>query len=211
MGPRPTIVIAEGKQLVAEGLRKLLEPHFEVAGIATDSPTLLRLARERKPEAIVLDLSLPSPGTAELVRRLKALVPGAALIFLGERADAVSVREAFEAGGMSYVPKEAEVSELVHGVREALHGRRFVAVPSLRKEWNRKLNSASPGPELTARQRQILKLVVRGLTGKEIAAVLRISPKTVEFHKARIIERLGVRSTAELIRYALRRGLAENG
>lgn len=211
MGPRPTIVIAEGKQLIVEGLRKLLEPHFEVAGVATDTPALLRLARIRKPEAIVLDLFLPGPGAAELVRRLRELVPSAALIFLGERADAVSVREAFEAGGMSYIPKQAKVSELVHGIQEALHGRRFVAVPSLREEWNRKLKTAGRRPELTARQRQIVKLVARGLTGKEIAAVLRISPKTVEFHKARIVERLGVRSTAELIRYALRRGLAENG
>lgn len=204
-------MIADAKRLVVEGFRSLLEAYFEVTGIATDTGALLHLAREREPQAIVLNLFLPGLSGAELVRRLKAQAPGAVLIALGGNADPVSVREAFQLGAMAYVPKEAAPGELVRAIREALRGRRYVAAPAPQNGWDRESKAGGRRPGLTARQRQILALVAQGLSGKEIASRLGISPKTVEFHKAGIAERLGVRGTAELVRYALRRGLADDG
>jgi DNA-binding NarL/FixJ family response regulator len=201
-------LVADSHLLVLEGLRKLLEPDFKVVAIATDGQALVRLAQELKPQAIVLNLTLPLLSGVTAAHRLRRLLPGTALVFLGPSPDPACVREARNAGGTAYVPKQAAAGQLVRALREALRGQRFVAPPAPQQAWERAGRDVG---ELTARQREVLKLAAEGRTGKEIATALGISPKTVEFHKARIAERLGVRGTAELVRYALRRGLTNNG
>ncbi len=195
----PTVLMADDHALVAEGIGKLLEGHFELAGKFVDGYALVRAARELQPDLILADISMPNMSGIEAARQILRENPEARIIFITQHTDPQYVREAIRAGALGYVIKQSASSELLTALQWALEGRMYIS-PAIPPEA---LTASSLDDLLTARQREVLRLVADGLSAKQIAKVLTISTKTVEFHKAALMERLGVRSTAQLTRYAL--------
>jgi DNA-binding NarL/FixJ family response regulator len=209
---RPRVLIADDHALVVEGLRRILEPECEVAGAVEDGRTLLAAAEELKPDIILLDISMPLLNGIDAAHRLRDTVPGAKVIFVTMHADATYVTEAFRAGASGYVLKRCAAVELLNAIHEVLKGRAYVT-PLIRKDIpgelpGLRLGSGEVSGELTDRQREVVQLVAEGHPVKEIAAILGISRKTVAFHKANVMRRLGIRSTAELTKYALEHGIS---
>jgi DNA-binding NarL/FixJ family response regulator len=204
---RPRILIADDHQLVVEGLRKLLEDEFEVVGTVDNGHALLAAAGRLKPDVILADVSMPLLNGIDACARLRGLVPSSRVVVLTMHADR-SYAEAFKAGAAGYVLKRSATSELVRAIHTVLRGQRYVAraLPASILAGARLAGEARPG-HLTARQREVLQLVAEGRGAKQIAALLRISVKTVEFHKARLMDQLDLRSTAELTRYAVQHGI----
>jgi DNA-binding NarL/FixJ family response regulator len=205
------VLLADDHRLVAEGIRSLLEPHFEVVGIVPDGRELLLAARTLEPDVVVLDISMPFLNGIEAARQLRASNCAAKVVFLTMHHDATYAVRALEAGASGFVLKHSAASELITAIREALSGGTYITpriasgvLDSLRHGGT---SSALLSDELTPRQREVLQLVSEGRSAKEIAAVLGISRRTAEFHKARIMEAIGAESTAELIQYAIRTGM----
>ena len=206
---RPRLLIADDHRLLVEGYRKLLETEFDVVGEVEDGRALLELAPQLRPDVILLDVSMPLVNGIEAARRLKPLLPATKMLFVSMHADAQYVAEGFRAGGSGYLLKSCASSELVRAIHQVLNGRRYVT-PAIYTGELVQTAEVRPGttlPQLSPRQREVLQLVTEGQTAKEIAGRLRISVKTVEFHKTRIMRALRVRSVAELTRYAVTRGL----
>ena len=207
---RPRVLLADDHTLVVEGFRKLLEPEFDVVGAVEDGRTLLDVAPRLQPDVILLDISMPLLNGIDAARQLKKIVPHAKFIFVTMHADAAYVTEAFRAGGSGYLLKRSAATELIVAVREVLQGR-FYVTPLVAKELVEPLTAMSrrkgASPTLTLRQREVLQLIAEGRSNKEAAAILRVSVKAVEFHKSAIARRLGIRTTAELTKYAIEHGL----
>jgi DNA-binding NarL/FixJ family response regulator len=205
---RPSILIADDHVLVVEGLRRLLEDAFDVVGTVEDGRTLLTAAERLKPDVVLVDGSMPLLNGIDACARLRILVPSSRVVVLTMHADRSYAAEAFSAGAAGYVLKGSAPSELVRAIRTVLRGGRYVAraLPASVLARERLAGEALPG-HLTPRQREVLQLVAEGRGAKQIAAVLRISVKTVEFHKARLMDQLALRSTAELTRYAVQHGI----
>jgi DNA-binding NarL/FixJ family response regulator len=208
---RARLLLADDHTLLREGLRFLLEPEFEVAGSVEDGQALLAAAERLTPDVILLDISMPFLNGIDAARRLRKIVPSAKLIFLTMHADADYVAAAFRAGAAGYLLKRAAGSELLTAIRDVLNGRRYVS-PLLGSNTVELLIAATK-PEgkwphaLTPRRRQVLQLVAEGRTRKEIAELLSISVKTVEFHKAMIMRELNLRTSADFTMYAIEHGL----
>lgn len=208
---RPRLLLADDHAILLDGLRGLLESEFELVGAVEDGRALLTAAEQFQPDAIVLDISMPLLNGIEAARHLRKSVPNAKLILLTMHSEAPFVKEAFRVGVSAYVLKRSASSELITAIREVLKGRTYVT-PLITKNMLDLWLEGAMEPEklfrdLTPRQREVLQLVAEGHSIKEIAAILNVSPKTVEFHKYRIMEGLGVRTTAELTRYAIKYGL----
>ena len=209
---RPRVLLADDHCVVAEGLRSLLEPHFEVVGIVSDGRELLAAARKLDPDVVVLDISMPSLNGIDAARQLRAAGSRAKVVFLTMHREVTYAARALEAGASGFVLKHSATSELVTAIHEALKGGTYIT-PQIAGDL---LDSFRRGPAagaetpggLTPRQREVLQLVAEGRSAKEIAALLRISRRTAEFHKARLMETLGVQTTAELIQYAIRTGVS---
>jgi DNA-binding NarL/FixJ family response regulator len=209
---RPRVLLADDHFVVAEGLRSLLAPHFDVVGIVPDGRELLAAARALDPDVVVLDISMPSLNGIEAARQMRAANSRAKVVFLTMHREVAYAARALEAGASGFVLKHSAASELVTAIQEALKGGKYITpqiagdlLDSLRRGITA---GAEPSDELTPRQREVLQLVAEGRSAKEIAAALHISRRTAEFHKARLMETLGVRTTAELIQYALRTGVS---
>lgn len=204
---RPTIVLADDHKIVIEGLKKLLEPHFEIVGVAADGRELLSVAAREKPDVVLLDISLPVLNGIEVALRLRKQLPDTKLVFLTMHTDTTYLEDALHAGASGYVLKRCASGELQEAIRQALLGHTYIT-PELCPLITPK--SGKTPAELTAREREVLQLVAEGKSAKEIASVLRISSKTVAFHKTNIMKRLGLRTTAELTRFCVRHGIVEN-
>lgn len=213
---KPRILLADDHALLAEGVRKILEPHFEIVGIAENGRSLLELAENLRPDAVLVDVSMPLLNGIDAARQLRSLVPDSKIIFVTMHED--RALDAFEAGGSGYVLKHSAGSELVFAVEEVLAGR-FYVTPAVAKDVVRSAFSGDVtrdrGPEgrrgkdaLTPRQREVIQLVAEGKTVKEVAEILGISVKTVEYHKTRIMQTLDLHTTADLTKYAVSRGIA---
>ena len=205
---RPRVLLADDHTLVLDGLRKILEPECEVVGAVEDGRSLLAAAKQLQPDIILLDISMPLLNGVEAARRLRAVAPGAKVIFVTMHADATYVAGAFRAGASGYVLKRCASLELLKAINQVLSGREYVT-PLIGKD--RGELPGCPGEasgELTVRQREVVQLVAEGHPVKEIAAILNISRKTVAFHKSNVMRRLGIRSTAELTKYALDHGIS---
>jgi DNA-binding NarL/FixJ family response regulator len=209
---RPRVLLADDHRVVAEGLRSLLEPHFNVAGIVSDGRELVAAAKMLDPDVVVVDVSMPSLNGIDAARQLRTANSRAKVVFLTMHREVTYAARALEAGASGFVLKHSASSELVTAIREALKGGTYItpqiAGDLLHLLQREKAAQAKGGDELTPRQREVLQLIAEGRSAKEIAAVLGISPRTAEFHKARIMESLGVQSTAELIQHAMRIGLS---
>jgi DNA-binding NarL/FixJ family response regulator len=209
---RPRVLLADDHTLVLEGLRKILEPECDVVGSVEDGRSLLAAAEQLKPDIILLDISMPLLNGVEAARRLRNAMPGAKVIFVTMHGDATYVAGAFRAGASGYVLKRCASLELLNAIHQVLSGRSYIT-PLIRKDilhelpgWP--LGSGEASAELTVRQREVVQLVAEGRPVKEIAAILNISSKTVAFHKANVMRRLGIHSTAELTKYALEHGIS---
>ncbi len=207
------LLIADDHVLVLEGLARLLGTEFEIVGAAQDGLQLLAMAEHQRPEVIVIDVGMPGINGIEAARRLTKCVPLAKIVFVTQQLDPAYLHAAFAAGAMAYVAKQSASSELVAAIRLALSNRHYVTPLAGEKAYqfvslNPRTNPMEMfGAELTPRQREVLQMVAEGKSSKEIAGVLNISVKTVEFHRNRLMDELGVRTVAELTRYAMQRGI----
>jgi DNA-binding NarL/FixJ family response regulator len=206
---RPRVLLADDHALMVDGLRKLLERDFELVGAVHDGRALLAAARALRPDVILVDISMPRLNGIDAVRQLRVLVPESRLVIVTMHADPTYVAEAFKAGASAYLVKRSAVGELVEGIRAVLRGQRYVAraLPPRSGDARADRSAVRAAGLLTPRQREVLQLVAEGRLTKEIATWLGISVKTVEFHKARIMGRLDLHTTAELTRYALTHGI----
>lgn len=209
---RPRILLGDDHGLIIEGLRSLLAKEFEVVGVASNGRELIAETERLKPDAVLLDISMPILNGMEAARQIRNATPNVKLMFVTQKSDREYVRAALRIGVSGYILKQSVVGELVPALREVLAGHYYVA-PLLSKGipdamLHRRENPGELfGQSLTPRQREVLQLVAEGKSNKEIAAVLNVSIKTVDFHKARLTEELGLRTTAELTRYALEHGI----
>jgi DNA-binding NarL/FixJ family response regulator len=208
---RPRILLADDHTLVLDGFRKLLEEQYEIVGVAEDGRTLLQKARELQPDIVTLDISMPQLNGVDAARKLKKVLPRTHLIFVTMHDDPAYVNEAFKAGASGYLLKRSAGSELRQAIQSVMDGQCYVT-PLVAKGLVQSVISRGRPPvlqdkSLTARQREVLQLVAEGMTVKEIASTLNLSPKTVEFHKSQIMTQLDLHTTAELTKYALVHGL----
>lgn len=207
---RPRVLLADDHTLLLEGIRLMLQPEFELVGSAEDGRALLAAARKLKPDVILLDISMPLLNGIDAAVQLRKTCPFAKLIFVTMHADADYVREAFRSGASGYLLKRAAASELLTAIREVLKGNQYVSPLVTRSTFDSFLTSPWPVAKaqhtLTPRQREVLQLVAEGRSRKEIAGILQISVKTVEFHKSRLVRALQLKTPADFTRYAIKHG-----
>lgn len=208
---KPRILLADDHKIVVEGLRGLLEPAFELVGTAADGRQLLEMAERTQPDAVVADLSMPLLNGIDATRKLREANPAIKVIILTMHPDAVYASRALEAGASAYVLKHSAPDELVTAIRQALRGSTYVSDavrnPALEEWLDPSRRHVKPSLELTSRQKEVLQLLAEGKSAKEIGAILDISPRTVETHKYKMMDDLGVKTTAQLVQHALKHGL----
>ena len=211
MTRRTTVLIADDHEVVVEGLRRVLEREFDVVGAVADGLALVNTAEKIRPDVIVADVSMPRLNGIDAARQIRASSKRTKIVFLSMHPDVVYVAEALRAGGSAYVLKSSAGIEIVAAIREALRGGTFVtaAINRATVEAQMKRDQRLPDalPELSQRQREVVQMVSEGRSTKEIAGILNISPRTVEFHRYRAMQALGVRTLAELVQYAVKHRL----
>jgi len=210
-GRKTRLLIADDHTLVLEGLKRILETDFELVGMAENGRELLRKTQEFKQDVVLVDISMPMLNGIDATKQLLKTSPQTKVIFVTMHADADYVSEAFRAGASGYLLQRSAASELVTAIHEVTKGRYYVT-PLVTREALSPLFGVAPEPRklsstLTSRQREVLQLVAEGRSVKEIAVILKVSAKTVEFHKSALMDRLGIHTTAELTRYAIEHGL----
>ena len=208
MTSRPRILIADDHKLVAELCKRLLETEFDVVGIVFDGRDLVRAASELRPDVIVLDIAMPVLNGLDAGQQIKKSLPAVKLLYLTMNPDLEVAAEAFRRGAHGYLLKTCAARELVLGVREVLRGKSYMSPAALSRDLNflsrQDKNLIHEDDRLTERQREVLQLLAEGKVMKEVADILSVSPRTVAFHKYRMMEVLGAKNTAELVRYAIR-------
>ncbi len=208
---KPRLLLADDHELLLDGLKKLLEPEFEAVAAVCNGRDAVSAFDRLRPDLLLLDIGLPGLNGIETARQVMSIAPAARILFVTMQTDRIYVDDAFRAGAAGYVLKQSAGSELVEAIRTVLNGQHYVSPAIAAKlghiPFEKKPVELFGGP-LTSRQREVLQLVAEGKAMKEIAQILGISIRTVEFHKNRIREELGVRTTAELTRYAMHHGLA---
>lgn len=208
---RPRILIADDHTLVADLCRKLLETEFDVVGIVDNGRALVRAAVELTPDVIVVDIGMPVLNGLDGAEQAKELLPAVKLLFLTMNGDPELAAEAFRRGASGYLLKTCAASELVVAVRDVLRGKSYMsrtlpkeAINYLRRQDKKMVDDDT---RLTERQREVLQLLAEGKVMKEIGGMLNMTTRTVAFHKYRIMEVLGAKSNADLVRYAVRKHL----
>lgn len=207
---RPRVVLADDHPLMMDALKNLLEPDFEIVGTFTDGHALVEGAPKLNPNAIVLDIGMPTMNGLSAGERLKKLLPSVKLVYLTQNIDQDMAREAFQLGASAYVIKSSAASDIVRAVQEALRGGSYVT-PVLTKgmvgSFIKNFKQEKRTNRLTLRQKEVLQLLAEGHSMKGVAFVLNVSPRTVAYHKYTMMEHLSIRSSAELIEYAVKRSL----
>lgn len=212
---RVRILLADDHTVVRQGLRKLLEerPDWEVIAEAGDGREAVRLAEQHKPDVAILDVAMPLLNGIEATRQITKRVPSTRVLVLSMHADEAYVTQILQAGATGYLLKDSADVDLLKAVGEAAHGRSFFS-PTIARvmldDYVRQL--ADKGvtdryESLSEREREIFQLIAEAKTNKEIAALLNVSPSTVETHRAHIMEKLDLHSAAEIVLYAVRRGV----
>jgi DNA-binding NarL/FixJ family response regulator len=208
---RHKIILADDHKIILDGLCRILDPEFEIVAIAADGRKLASEIERLKPEVAVADISMPLLNGLDALRQCKTARLRTRFVFLTANPDVALATRAFRLGASGYVLKHAAAEELVVAIREALAGRTYVthhiANEVLQNLMSQPTDAATDGTGLTSREREVLQLLAEGKIIKEIAAILNVSPRTVEFHKNNIVVKTGLRTTAELARYATRHGL----
>ena len=208
---RPRLLMADDHRIVLEGLRGILEPEFEIVGAVEDGRTLVAEAKRLSPDVVVADISMPGLNGMDAARQIKKIDERIKIVFLTMHADVSYAAGAFDAGASGFVLKHSAPQELITAIREAMQGRSYVTpmiVGELIDSYkNGNLRPAGSSAALSPRQREVLQLLAEGKSTKEIAAVLDISTRTAEFHKYRMMEQLKIKTSAELVQYAVKHGL----
>jgi DNA-binding NarL/FixJ family response regulator len=210
---RPTVLLCDDHLLVAEALRSLLTPEFDLVGVVEDGRALVEAAGRLRPDVIVADVTMPQLNGIDALIQLRQRGESVPVVFLTMHRDVTFARRALEAGASGFVLKHSAPAELVFAIRAALEGRTYLTpqlagevLASMRQEPQ---EASDPTVSLTPRQREVLQLLAEGRSAKEIASSLSISARTVEFHKYQLMETLGLHTNAELIHFAIRHGLVE--
>ena len=207
---RPRILIADDHVLIAEGYAKLLEPEYEVVGTVADGHALLQQAVSLHPHLVLVDVAMPLLNGLDAGQQIKHKMPDVKIIFVTMNHDVDLIAEAFRRGASGFLPKTAAAAELLPAIREVLNGRMYLS-PALAAATIRSLQRRSEGARepvaLTGRQREVLQLLAEGKLVKEVSSVLNMKDRTVAFHKYRIMEKLNLHNTTELVRYAVRNNI----
>jgi DNA-binding NarL/FixJ family response regulator len=203
---KPRIIIADDHTMLVEALEKLVSPECEVVAKVADGRALLQAVAELHPDVVVLDLSMPLLNGLDAARQIKQTHPSVRLVFVTMNEDPELAAQAFRMGGAAYLLKRSAGSELLTAIREAMRHRSYVTplVTEGMLESLMHANATTPTPQLTARQREVLQLLAEGKSMKEVASILNVAPRTVAFHKYRMMEQLKIKTNAELIQYAIR-------
>lgn len=201
-----------------QGLRALLDgqPDFKVVGEAVDGPGATQIVERLKPDVLVVDMMMGGMSGIEVTRDVGKLSPKTCVVVLSMHADEGYVLEALRAGAKAYVLKDSIADDLMHAIREAVLGRRYLSHPlseSVIEGYVQKQEGAAlkPHERLTVREREVLHMLVQGLNNEEIAARLSVSRRTVEVHRAHVMHKLGVHNQVQLLRYAIQAGIAHTG
>ena len=205
---RPRVLLADDHRLLREAFVKLLEPTCDVVGQVADGRALLEAAPQLRPDIVVLDVGMPLLNGVDAARQLKRLMPDVKVIFLTVNEDPDLVAEAFRAGASGFVLKGSAASELLQAIQDVSKGRSYVTPLATRGMMDNLLqprSSAKGARELSPRQREVLQLLAEGRTMKEIGAILKITPRTVAFHKYSMMEMLRIKSSAELVQFAIKK------
>jgi DNA-binding NarL/FixJ family response regulator len=208
---RPRLVVADDHTLILHGMRRLLESEFDIVGSVQDGRALLRMVQEKQPDLVLLDISMPLLNGIDAARQISRMRPNTKIVFLTMHDDPDYVREAFRAGASGYLLKSSAEEELAPAIRLVLRGRSYVA-QHLSSEFQklpagRTRSPAKDNGGLSTREREVLQLVAEGRSAKEVADILCLSTKTVEYHKYRMMKKLGLHTAAELALYAARKSL----
>ena len=202
----PRVILADDHSLVAEALSHLIAPQFVVVAVVADGHALLDAATTLKPDLIVVDIAMPLLNGLEAGRRLKQQMPGVKLIFLTMNEDPELAIEAMRSGASGYVLKQAAASELLQAMQAALWGKSYVTpqiARGMQESFIRNPQGGSRHKSLTPRQRQVAQLLAEGKSMKEAACVLRVTPRTVAFHKYRAMQDMGFKTNADFIHFAI--------
>lgn len=208
MTSRTRILIADDHNLVAELCKRLLETEFDVVGVFSDGRALVRAATELKPDVIVLDIAMPVLNGLDAGRQVKEMLPVVKLVYLTMNSDAEVAAEAFARGASGYLLKTCASAEMVVAVRTVLRGETYLSKALSRDQidclrWQHK-ELVNEEERLTDRQREVLQLLAEGKVMKEVGHILHMTTRTVAYHKYRMMEVLGAKSNAELVKYAVR-------
>jgi DNA-binding NarL/FixJ family response regulator len=204
---RPRILLADDHRLVREAFAELLASTCDVVGTVADGRALLMAAPELRPDVVVLDIAMPLLNGMDAARQLKRLMPEVKVIFLKVSEDPDLAAEAFRCGASAFLLKNSAASELSLAIQEAMHGRSYVtplATHGIVSTFVHEQKPTKKTGELSPRHREVLQLLAEGHTMKEIARILKITSRTVAFHKYSMMEELGIKSSAELVQYAVK-------
>ena len=205
---RPRVLLADDHSVVAEALKAMLCYHCEIVGMVTDGRALIAKATELKPDLIVADIGMPLLNGLEAAERLRQTMPRIRFVFLTMMDDPNIAAAALSLAPVGYILKHSVASELKTAIKEVLNGKSFVTPRMKPENWAvQKERAEQASKELTPRQRDVLQLLAEGRPMKEIADILRLSEKTVEFHKYHIMKSCNLRSNADLVLFALKNGL----
>jgi len=208
MGPE-RVVLADDHTLVLEAFSILLSPEVDIVGTAADGRELIKIVRELKPDIVVSDISMPNLNGVDACKKLLKLAPETKIIFLTVLNDPDVVAEVIRAGAKGYLLKSSASSELLQAIKAVAAGRTYITPLVTESMIGSLINGgkSNQAKQLTVRQREILQLLAEGKTMKETAGVLCITPRTVAFHKYRIMDSLGIENNADLVRFAMKTGL----
>jgi DNA-binding NarL/FixJ family response regulator len=204
---RPRILMADDHLMLLEAFKALLQPDFEVVGTVTDGRALLEEFTRLNPDVVLLDVAMPLLNGLDAGRQLKAQRRTVKLIYLTMNPDPDLAGEALRLGASGYVLKSSAAQELKQAIQEALRGRSYITPLITRDVVGSLLQQRTERHELTSRQREVLQLLAEGKSMKEVASILDLTPRTVAFHKYRMMEQLRLKTSAELVKFAVREGV----
>lgn len=203
----PRVMLADDHTILVEAFRKLLEPHFEIVGTVSDGRALMEAAPNLKPDVIVVDIGMPLMNGLEASQRLKEQMPAVKIIFLTMNEDPDVAAQAMHSGASAYLLKSSAASELISAIHSSLKGKSYVTpeiARGMQKSFIKNPRPRERAKTLTPRQREVVQLLAEGKSMKEVASVLNVTPRTVAFHKYRVMEELNLETTAELIQFAIK-------
>jgi len=203
----PRVIIADDHTIIVEAFSKLLDTHADVVATVSDGRALLEAAQQLKPDVIIMDIGMPLMNGLEAASRLKELMPSVKIIFLTMNEDPDLAVEAMRSRASGYLLKSSAGSELISAIQIAVKGRTYITpriAAGMQKAFIESPRPKVPDKKLTPRQREVVQLLAAGKSMKEVASVLNVTPRTIAFHKYRIMAQLGLKTTADLIQFAIR-------
>jgi len=201
------ILLADDHKFITESLKSILEPTHEIVGVVEDGLMLIKEAARLLPDVLIVDISMPKLNGLEAVRQIKKEFIESKVVFLTMHPDVIYASRALEVGALGYVLKHSAHSELLQAVENVLLGKLFITEKIAKELENVPHSRRDPIRKLSPRQREVLQLLAEGKSAKEVASILCISPRTVEFHKYRIMDELGMSTSAELVQYSMKHGI----